>query len=65
MSYRTPEFDERDTSKIKFFMAPAVGAGLYISREIGVSIWESLPMIFFEETPYVGSSLTLRVEYYL
>lgn len=65
VSYRTTEFDDRDTSNVKFFLAPAVGAGLYINRELGVSIWESIPMLFFETTPFIGSSLIIRVEYYL
>lgn len=65
INYRDTFYDERSRTNAKMFLAPAIGVGLYISRDFGISIWQSMPMILFEGTAYTGSTLSLRVEYYL
>ena len=64
-SYWDSFYSERNGTYTRLFVAPALGVGLYLGREIGVSIWESFPIIAFGGTPYIGSTTGIRIEYYL
>ena len=65
ISYRDSFYDDISRPNWRYFVAPSVGAGLYITRQIGVSLWGALPIIPFNVTPYVGATAGLRIDYFL
>ncbi|MBA7716718.1 hypothetical protein ES703_125794 [subsurface metagenome] len=64
ITFRQPWLGREYIVTIKPFIAPVVDIGIYISPAVCVSVYESLMMILFDNTTYLGSSTGLKIEYH-
>jgi len=63
--YKNEYLYREDLTATKIFLAPTVGAGININSRLGLSLFSSLIMIFFDDATYLGITPGLRAEFRL